>query len=476
MSSQSIFSLLPSVDTLLQHKALVTARVRYGHEPVKLAARSQLAALRTELLSDSDLASTKLKTLTRESISERIVQSALDTLSGEFKPLLRPVFNLTGTVVHTNLGRSRLPDAAIAAMAIAAGDAIDLEFDLRTGSRGDRDSRLEALLCELTGAEAATVVNNNAAAVVLLLNSLAKDKEVLISRGELVEIGGAFRIPEVMVSAGCKLREVGTTNRTHARDFSAGIGDNSALIMKVHASNYEIKGFTSCVPEAELAAIAHAGGIPFVSDLGSGSLVDMSRFSLPPEPTVRETIEAGADLVTFSGDKLLGGPQAGIIVGKAELIAKIKANPLKRALRVDKTILAALLSVLQLYRDPGSLPLRLPLLQDLCRKPEEILALAERVATPLRGKLAEKFAVQVVECKSQIGSGALPLETLPSYALQITAPDKAPDSQITALAARLRELERPVIARLSAGSLLLDMRCLRDELGFVAQLDQLCVD
>lgn len=476
MSVQSVFSLLPSVDALLQHEALVTARARYGHEPLKLAARAELAALRAELLSDNAEASAQLKTLTRESIGERIVQSILDTLSGEFQPLLRPVFNLTGTVVHTNLGRSRLPDAAIAAMAIAAGDAIDLEFDLQTGRRGDRDSRLETLLCELSGAEAATVVNNNAAAVVLLLNSLAKDKEVLISRGELVEIGGAFRIPEVMESAGCRLREVGTTNRTHARDFASGIGDHSALIMKVHASNYEIKGFTSSVPESELAAIAHAGGIPFVSDLGSGSLVDMTRFSLPPEPTVRETVAAGADLVTFSGDKLLGGPQAGIIVGKAELIAKIKANPLKRALRVDKTILAALLSVLQLYRDPASLPRRLPLLQDLCRKEEEISALAERVASPLRRTLAEKFAVEVVECKSQIGSGALPLETLPSYALQITAPSKAPDSELTALAARLRQLERPVIGRLSAGSLLLDLRCLRDEAGFVAQLAALSID
>ena len=469
MSSQSIYSLIPSIDALLQHETLKSLVARYGHEPIKLAARAQLEALRSELREAQKNDNQLLDSFSRDAISERVAQGVRQTLVEEFKPLLRPVFNLTGTVVHTNLGRSRLPDAAIAAMAIAAGDSVDLEFDLLSGSRGDRDSRLEALLCELTGAEAATVVNNNAAAVVLLLNSLAKDKEVIISRGELVEIGGAFRIPEVMESAGCKLREVGTTNRTHARDFSAGINEGTALIMKVHASNYEIKGFTSSVPESELAAIAHAGGLPFVSDLGSGSLVDMTRFSLPPEPTVRETVEAGADLVTFSGDKLLGGPQAGIIVGKAALIAKIKANPLKRALRVDKTILAALLSVLQLYRDPGSLPQRLPLLQDLCREPDEIRRLAERVALPLQTTLQEQFSVEVVECKSQIGSGALPLETLPSHALRITAPDKAPDSRITALAARLRELERPIIGRLSAGSLVLDMRCLRDEAGFIEQ-------
>lgn len=466
MSDQRAFALIPPVDSILKEQVVHPAITAYGREPVKLAIRSEVEILRREMAR----AAGEFLNHSREEIGQRVAEAAVLRIESEYQPLFRPVFNLTGTVIHTNLGRSRLPDSAIAAMAIAAGEAVDLEYNLHTGKRGDRDAHLEGLICELTGAEAATVVNNNAAAVVLLLNSLAREREVLISRGELVEIGGAFRIPDVMESAGAILREVGTTNRTHARDFESALTPKTALVMKVHASNYEIRGFTSAVPESVLADIAHNAGIPFVSDLGSGCLVDMARFGLPPEPTVRATIEAGADLVTFSGDKLLGGPQSGIIVGRADLIKRIKANPLKRALRVDKTVLAGLLSVLQLYRDPESLPQRLPLLVDLTRSLQEIDASIARILPVVSEAVGDAFAVEIIDCKSQIGSGALPLELMPSRAISVSLRPGQSDAALTKLAARLRALPKPIIGRLSDGSLILDVRCLRDEQGFCEQL------
>lgn len=468
MSDRTLFALIPPIDSLLGQPALASSLAAFGREPLKLALRAEIEATRRAMSLDGR----DYDAVSRETLAERLALAANERVQREFRPLFRPLFNLTGTVIHTNLGRASLPESAIAAMAVAAGQAVDLEYDLETGKRGDRDVPLEALLAELTGAEAATVVNNNAAAVVLLLNTLAKEREVLISRGELVEIGGAFRIPDVMESAGAVLREVGTTNRTHDADFEAGLSERSALIMKVHASNYEIRGFTSAVPEARLAEIAAAAGIPFVSDLGSGSLVDMGQFGLPSEPTVRATIASGADLVTFSGDKLLGGPQCGIIVGKAELIARIKANPLKRALRVDKTILAGLGAVLQLYQDPQRLRTRLPLLIDLCRELTDIEQAVERVLPEVRAALGEDFELERRACKSQIGSGALPLEAVDSSALAIV-PKSGGDAALVALAAALRRLEKPVIGRLSDGALILDLRCLRDEQGFCDQLSLL---
>ncbi len=468
MTEQVRLSIIPSVDLVLGLSALEGVLQNLGREPVKIAVRNEIQKLRIELSGQTGGSTDE----TREQLADRIAEAVLHTLKSASAPLLRPVFNLTGTVIHTNLGRSRLPDEAVAAMATAAGEAVDLEFNLESGSRGDRDSQLEKLLCELTGAEAATVVNNNAAAVVLSLNTLAQDREVLISRGELVEIGGAFRIPEVMVSAGCRLKEVGTTNRTHARDYESGLSERAALIMKVHTSNYRIQGFTAAVSESELASIAEAAGIPLISDLGSGSLVDLSRFGLPAEPTVRATIESGADVVTFSGDKLLGGPQSGIIVGRADLIARIKSNPLKRAMRVDKTILAALLAVLQLHRDPEILKTRLPLLVDLCRSEDDIRLAVERVLPVVREALGSAFEASCIACKSQIGSGALPMEMIPSYALAIRPAMGGGEAQLSELTARLRSLEKPVIGRLSDGVLLLDLRCLRDEQGFCEQLSQ----
>ena len=460
---------LPSVDRVLNAPELAGLIGQYGVQACKLAAQDELARLRKGL-HEGDAA-------VAAEVSAGDFPAALFTaverdVAAEFSASLKPVFNLSGTVVHTNLGRSALPREAVAAMTGAAAGACNLEYDLEQGHRGDRDRHLETTLCELTGAEAATVVNNNAAAVLLVLNTLAAGREVVISRGELVEIGGSFRMPEIMQSANCILKETGTTNRTHPRDYENAINSNTALLMKVHTSNYEVRGFTNSVSEQDLSKLARERGLPFVCDLGSGTLVDLVGYGLPHEPTVAEVLANGIDLVTFSGDKLLGGPQAGIIVGRRELVNQVRHNPLKRALRVDKITIAALREVLNLYKDPQRLPARLPMLADLTRPAAEILVLGERLLKPVAAALGPKARVALTDCKSQIGSGAFPLERLESTALQITpiAVKGAKDAALQRLAAHLRTLPRPVIGRIRGGSLLLDLRCLRDEEQFLAQL------
>jgi L-seryl-tRNA(Ser) seleniumtransferase len=448
---------LPSVDRVLRGSGASTLIEQHGRALVIDAVRSMLADYRSR----------------REGASvETVLISCGERLARMAQPSQRRVFNLTGTVLHTNLGRAPLPEEAVIAAAEAMRAPTTLEYDLDSGRRGERDDHIAGWLTRFTGAEAALAVNNNAGALVLALNALAAGRETIVSRGELIEIGGSFRLPDLMERAGTKLREVGTTNRTHLRDFAAAIGPETAMILKVHTSNYAIQGFTAAAPTSRLAALAHDHGLPFVEDLGSGTLVDLEPWGLPHEPTVTEALQAGADLVTFSGDKLLGGPQAGLIVGRAELIAKLAKNPLKRALRLDKIRLAALEAVLRLYADPDRLAARLPALRLLTRSRDEIAALAQRLLPPVVRALDGVATVAIAETKSQIGSGALPVSLLPSAALALTPVD-ASGASLEALSRRLRGLPIPVIGRIERGRVLLDLRCLENEVEFVAQLSSL---
>ena len=462
MNIQQQLRHLPSVDALLSE---MPAEVeRWGHTQLTQAIRQQLSELRDAIANGRNADTSR----------EGIKRSVMDALTSRDEATLRPVYNLTGTVLHTNLGRASLPQEALAAVNTVAAGASNLEFDLDSGKRGDRESHVEALICEMTGAEAATAVNNNAAAVLLVLNTLAMGRKVPVSRGELVEIGGSFRIPEVMSRSGCSLVEIGATNRTHLKDYRNAIDADTALLMKVHTSNYQVEGFTASVDEPELASLAKTHELPFVIDLGSGNLVDFKTLGLPDEPTAAQALSNGADLVTFSGDKLLGGPQAGLIAGRADLVAMIKQNPLKRALRLDKMTLAALAEILKLYRNPATLTQRLPTLRLLTRDVTDIHAQAEALQPVVQKALAPRFAVSVENCLSQIGSGSLPVETLPSAALKIS-PLSSADSELRELAESLRQLPTPVIGRLHKGALWLDLRCLEDDqqAEFTLQLDSL---
>jgi L-seryl-tRNA(Ser) seleniumtransferase len=457
---------LPAVDRLLAQPYVPALIDAFGREPVHHAVRALLAQKRAAILQGADV----------EQVwpaDPGAVEAQLRAqLEAAASPSLRRVFNLTGTVLHTNLGRAPMPEEAIDAVAAAMRSAVALEMDPVSGERGERDELVAPLLCELTGAQAATVVNNCAAAVLLALNTLASRREVIVSRGELIEIGGAFRMPDIMARAGVKLTEVGTTNRTHLRDYEQAIGKRTALLLKVHPSNYAIEGFTATVAEGELAALAHARELPLFVDLGSGALIDLAARGLPAEPTPRSLLAAGADLVAFSGDKLLGGPQAGILAGRRELVQRLRRNPLKRALRADKMTLAALEAALRLYRDPDRLRDRLPVLRLLTRDAGEIRALAQRLLPRVRAVLGEGCEVTVRDCQSQIGSGSLPVERLASAALVIAplSQRRGQGSALRALQRRLAELPVPVLGRVEKGALWLDLRCLEAEAEFLAQL------
>jgi L-seryl-tRNA(Ser) seleniumtransferase len=452
------------VDKILRTPAFGPLIDRFGRSATTAALRAELAALRATL----GTAKTKAVDVDTESVARRVEAALIEPM----RPSLCRVFNLTGTLLHTNLGRAQLAREAVEAVAVAAAEPSNLEFELAKGRRGERDDHLEPWLTRLTGAEAATVVNNNAAALLIVLNTLALRKQVPVSRGELIEIGGSFRLPEIMIRAGCRLYEVGTTNRTHLKDFAEAIGKRTGLILKVHTSNYAIQGFTASVPEDELAALAHRHNLPFIVDLGSGTLVNLARYGLAHEPTPTESLRHGADLVTFSGDKLLGGPQAGIIVGRKVLIEKIRRNPLKRALRLDKMTIAALSATLRLYADPDRLAERLPTLRMLTRPVAELEAMARRLEPVLAASLGDSAIVDTAPCQSQVGSGALPVYTIPSLALRLRPPSgwRGASTALARLTVYLRGLPVPVIGRIVRGALWLDLRGLTDEAAFAAQL------
>jgi len=465
---------LPSVDSLLNAAELQSRIDTHGRALIKRAIRHSLSALRTSLTAAPE---GKSEAKVSRVQLMRLIESQILT---EATPRLRRSFNLTGTVIHTNLGRSPLPEAAIDALVNAARYPVNIEYDIASGERGERDEITEQLLCDLTGAQAATVVNNNAAAVLLVLSALAAGREVPLSRGELIEIGGSFRMPDIMKMAGCTLVEVGTTNRTHLKDYSGAVNEKTALFTRIHTSNYQVVGFTASPTDAELAHCATSHGLPLFVDLGSGALVPFERYGLPHETLPQETLKAGADVVSISGDKLLGGPQAGIILGKKELIAKIRKHPLKRALRCDKLIIGALEATLRLYRDladsPQGLAQALPVLRLLNRPSDDIHAIGQRLLPAIQRACTGKAHVSLQPTRSQIGSGSLPVDRIPSWAFcitPITSTGKRSGTALESLHAALRALPIPVIGRLQDGALWLDLRTLDDEEAFIAQLSRL---
>lgn len=429
---------LPSVDVLIgQAEALIT---EYGRE-------NTVEALRTVL----DVSRARLRMAENAPVdTEALIALAEAHLIEQFQPTLRPVINATGVIIHTNLGRAMLSEAAQRAMLEAAGAYSTLEYDLDSGKRGSRLIHADKLLCEVTGAEAALVVNNNAAATVLLLAGLAQNREVIVSRGQLVEIGGGFRVPDIMAQSGAKLVEVGTTNRTRTADYERAITENTALLMRVHSSNFKQIGFTESAPINELARLAHKRGLLVADDLGSGALIDTAKYGLEPEPTAQESLAAGVDIACFSGDKLLGGPQAGILVGKKAMIDTLKRHPLARAIRADKLCLAALCATLDHYRrGEADVIAHVPVWQMIARKLDDIRQTAER----WRAQLAETYLnAAVIEGESTVGGGSLPGATLPTalLALDVTAPDD--------FMAQLRRLPLPIIARIADGRVLFDPR------------------
>ncbi len=446
---------LPGVDQVLQRDILINLQKDYPQGVINDAARNVVNGLRGLILqADSEDKLNKMD-FQIDSIARLTAEKVKETL----RPKLRNVINATGIVLHTNLGRSLLAEKAVEAVKDVTRHYSNLEYDLDTGERGSRHMHVEDLLCHLTGAEGALVVNNNAAAVLLVLNTLAKDREVVISRAQLVEIGGSFRVPQVMAQSGAYLVEVGTTNKTHYRDYEEAIGENTGMILKVHTSNYQVIGFTSQVSGFELAGLGQKYDLPVVEDLGSGVFVDLKEYGLEGEPTVPESIREGLDLVTFSGDKLLGGPQAGIIVGKKDFTEKIKKNQLARALRIDKMTLAALEATLQLYLNEEDAVKDIPTLRMLTLPLTVLEARAFNMVSYLKEQLRGKAQIKVADGFSQVGGGALPREEIPTKLVSLQ-PYKMSTLEVIE---RLREEEIPVIARIQKNQVLVDLRTVSEE-------------
>ena len=458
---QAALRRIPSIERLLAQEGFLALQEKYSRNLVTDVLRSVVAELRRRIFDEG---------ISFDSIDE---STYLQLVHGKLHEIttstLRPLVNATGTITHTNLGRSLLSESARDNLSQVAVNFINLEYDFETGERGHRDHITEPLLQRLTGCEASTVVNNNAAAVLLTLNTLAQGKEVIVSRGELIEIGGAFRIPDIMAASGAILREVGTTNRTHFRDYENAINENTALILKVHPSNYKIVGFSSTPEISEISELGRRSGIPIMEDLGSGSLIDLTRYGLPREPVVRERLDAGVEIVTFSGDKLLGGPQGGIIVGKADLVQQIRENPLMRALRVGKLTIAALEATLRLYLNEDDLLQELPMLSCYARTHEELQMVAEELKTNLHRVFGETIRITIEESRVQIGSGSLPVETLPSLSVVLESQQMSAEY----LAAQFRIQSTPVIGRTQDGKFWLDVRTIeKRQLNWVIEAAQ----
>jgi L-seryl-tRNA(Ser) seleniumtransferase len=442
---------LPAVDELLREKAISEASETYARTLVVRAVRNILERTRQAILSG--------EATVDSARSERavLVESVLEELEHLASFTLKGVINGTGIIVHTNLGRSLLSREALERLQLIGSGYSNLEYDLAVGKRGSRYVHAEAILCEMTGAEGALVVNNNAAAVLLALNTLAQGKEVVVSRGQLVEIGGSFRIPDIMARSGAILREVGCTNRTHLHDYQAAIGPETALLLNVHASNYQIIGFTAEVGLDELVKLGRKHGVVVMQDLGSGCLVDLTRFGLQGEPLVQDTVRSGVDVITFSGDKLLGGVQAGIILGRQELVKHLRRNPLTRALRVDKLTLAALEATLRLYRDETTAIQAIPTLKMIATDMHTLENKATSIAEALRASVAEFIKVEIEDGSSMVGGGALPTQTLPTKLVAISSTK----SSATRVETHFREYKPPIIGRVERDLFLLDVRTLQ---------------
>ena len=436
---------IPAVETLIRAHGVADLRKSFSHEMLVRLLRKTLADVRAEVLAGNTLPG-----LSEEALVQRVQAAARQLLSAG--PI--PVINATGVILHTNLGRAPLPAEALSAVETAAAGYSNLEYDLELGSRGSRLAHVDRLVTFLTGAEASIVVNNNAAAVLLALNSLAEGKEVLVSRGELVEIGGSFRIPDIMKKSGAKLVEVGTTNKTHRRDFEKAITKETALLLKVHASNYRIEGFTREVPLAEMAEISAGNGLPLMVDVGSGALLDVSEAGIGKEPLVADCLAAGADLVTWSGDKLLGGPQAGLAAGRGDLVRRLRENPLARCVRLDKLSLAALGATLRIFLDPERAWRDIPTLAMLRRSGDELEAAARRLADQLEKALPGRLVVAVVPGEGAVGGGALPLIGLATRMVAVVADGLSPDK----LEQKLRAGAPPIIVRIQNDRVLFDVR------------------
>jgi L-seryl-tRNA(Ser) seleniumtransferase len=444
-TSSKALRALPSVESLLASPALRGLLERAPRAVILGAARATLDAHRDALHRGKAAAAPPAEALAAE--AARRVEDAL-------RPSLRPVINATGVILHTNLGRAPLAEEAVAAVETAARHYTNLELDLATGGRGSRMAHLEPLLRGLIGAPASLVVNNNAAAMLLAVNTLASGKEAVVSRGQLVEIGDSFRIPEILARAGATLREVGTTNRTRLGDYERAVGPRTGAIVRVHPSNFAIVGFSQDVPREELVRLGRRKRVPVLEDVGSGAIADLRPFGLPEEPLMREAIAAGVALVCASGDKLLGGPQAGILAGSKTLIAACRANPMARALRADKLTVAALEATLRLYRDGEGLGRALPVIRMLGEPAASVRARARRVVRALGAERAVKTGAEVIACTGEVGGGAMPLARVPSFAVSL----RAPRGRVEDVARALRLAPDPVLGRIEANRLLLDMR------------------